>query len=565
MTAAEHDFRNRPEVHPGLAAHALRFDKRVEQVADRVFVAIGYGLANTVMVVGDGGIVVVDVMESIEAAAEARDALRAHSDLPVKALVYTHGHPDHVWGGRAWVPDSETGDVEVIAHESVGHYVNEFANTLATRYLLGGIHMYASMLPHGPDGYVVNGIGPRVRAGDRGYVPATHTFRTEEEVTVAGVRMKLVFAPGESPDQIFVWLPDDRVLLSGDNIYRSFPNIYTIRGARFRDPRDWYTSIDRMRAYEPDHVVPCHGSPISGAEQVMEILTTYRDGIQYVFDQTIRGMNRGLGPDELAHTVELPAHLREHPYLEELYGQVDFCVREIYAGLYGWFSGEGADLEPPPPAEESAEIVALAGGIEAATAALDAATADGRERWALRLATHILRVDPDNTAVRSQKAELLTTLAHRTINANARHWWLTEAAVLRGTLPLDADLARAVANSQGAGVLHAVPVAEIVAGLAVRLDPTAAAEVDRRIVWHVHDAGDSSMSDVSMAIRRGVCAVETLDTDSPDLEVTLDKAVLVALVVGEQTWNDALTDHRIDSNNPHLLLGTVSLFDGWAT
>src|SRR3954469_13699483 len=95
----EHDYRGHENVHPELADHALRYEKRVEQVTDRVFVAIGYGLAHTIMVVGDDGIVVVDVMESVESAAEARDALRQHSDLPVKALVYTHGHPDHVWGG----------------------------------------------------------------------------------------------------------------------------------------------------------------------------------------------------------------------------------------------------------------------------------------------------------------------------------------------------------------------------------------------------------------------------------------------------------------------------------
>src|SRR5262249_55208088 len=152
-------------VHPELAEHAHRYEKRVERVNDRVYVAIGYGLANTVMVVGDGGIVVIDVMESIESAAAGREALREHCDLPVKALVYTHGHPDPVWGGRAWVSEDEEAGVEVIAHESVGRFVNEFANILSPRYTLGSIYMYGSALPHSGDGFVVNGIGPRVHAG----------------------------------------------------------------------------------------------------------------------------------------------------------------------------------------------------------------------------------------------------------------------------------------------------------------------------------------------------------------------------------------------------------------
>lgn len=553
------DFRGHEHVHPELADHALRYERRVEQVTDRVFVAIGYGLANTIMIVGDGGIVVVDVMESVEAAAEARDALRAFSDLPVKALVYTHGHPDHVWGGRAWVDGEDASDVEVIAHESVGHFVNEFANILSPRYTLGGIYMYGGALPHSGDGFVVNGIGPRLHAGRRGYIPPTRTFTAEDDVEVAGIRMKLVFAPGESPDQIFVWLPDDRVLLSGDNLYRSYPNVYTIRGARFRDPRDWYGSLDKMRALRPEHLVPCHGGPISGAGDVMDTLTTYRDGIQYVFDQTIRGMNRGLTPDQLAGSVELPARLREHPYLRQLYGQVDFCVREIYAGLYGWFSGEGSDLQPPPPGEESSEIIALAGGVEPAAEALKVAVEGGRLRWAARLATHILRVDPGNETVKRLKATALTALAYETINANARHWWLTEAAVLKGDVPLTPEIGGVIANSRAAGVLAGVPVRETVAALSVRLDPVAAADVERTIVVRVPGEGD-----VALAIRRGVCAVEPFGFDQPDLVVVLTKTDLVQLTLGERRWADAVADGSVTvEGGTQLLLDTTALFDGW--
>ena len=157
------------------------------------------------------------------------------------------------------------------------------------------------------DAALVNaGIGPCLGIHENstmGLVRPTHTFEETLEQEISGVRFELVFAPGETNDQIFVWLPDKKVLLPGDNIYQSFPNLYTIRGTPYRDVNKWVESLDKMRALRPEHLVPSHTMPISGADKIYEILTDYRDAIQYVHDQTIRGMNRGLTPDELVETI----------------------------------------------------------------------------------------------------------------------------------------------------------------------------------------------------------------------------------------------------------------------
>ena len=88
---------------------------------------------------------------------------------------------------------------------------------------------------------------------------------------------------------------------------------------------------DRMRALRPAHLAPSHTRPVSGEQEVAEILTAYRDAIQFVHDQTIRGMNQGLTPDELVERIELPPHLRDHPWLRELYGTVEWSVRSVFA------------------------------------------------------------------------------------------------------------------------------------------------------------------------------------------------------------------------------------------
>ena len=154
---------------------------------------------------------------------------------------------------------------------------------------------------------------------------------------------------------------EKKLLLPGDNVYKAFPNLYTIRGTLDRDVLEWARSIDRMRALRPDHLAPSHTRPVSGAERIQGILTAYRDAIQYVHDQTIRGMNQGLTPDELVDRIELPPHLKSHPYLQEYYGTVEWSVRAVFSGYLGWFDGDTAPLSPASPHERAERMAELAG------------------------------------------------------------------------------------------------------------------------------------------------------------------------------------------------------------
>src|SRR5690606_12671130 len=131
----------------------------------------------------------------------------------------------------------------------------------------------------------------------------THTFEDALDLTIAGVDIRLIHAPGETPDQLVVWLPQQRVLIPADNVYQAFPNLYAIRGTAYRDVMQWVESIDIMRDLSPEYLVPCHTRPVYGAEAVMDVLTAYRDAIQFVHDQTVRGLNLGKTPDQLASEI----------------------------------------------------------------------------------------------------------------------------------------------------------------------------------------------------------------------------------------------------------------------
>ena len=129
-----------------------------------------------------------------------------------------------------------------------------------------------------------------------------------------------------------------------------------------RDTLQWVSALDLMLQLSPDHMVPQHTGPVSGQDNIRQIITAYRDAIQFVHDQTVRYMNKGLSGREIAEIVKLPAHLQEHPYLIEYYGTVEWSVKAVYHGYIGWFSGHPSDLHPLPVREEARKMVELAGG-----------------------------------------------------------------------------------------------------------------------------------------------------------------------------------------------------------
>ncbi len=523
---AAREPRSGEEAHAALVAHSAEFERRVYDVTDRVRVAVGFGLANAILLKGDDGVVIVDTLTSVESAREARAALQAGAPGPIRALVYTHNHADHVFGARGFVPE---GEVPVYAHETTNAYIDRVVNIIRPIIAMRSTRMFGTLLPPGPDGLVNDGIGPFLEVGPeytQSLIRPNRTFRDRLEVEIAGIRMQLVHAPGETNDQLFVWLPEERVLLPGDNVYKAFPNLYTIRGTSYRDPMDWVRSLDAMRDLEPAHLVPSHGRPLSGTDAIRDVLTAYRDAIQFVHDQTVRGMNLGLTPDELVERVRLPPHLREHPWLQELYGSVEWSVRSVFSGYLGWFDGDTATLSPAGPDERAAGFVALAGGREALLAAAREAVDAQRFAWGAELATQLLRADPDSAEARRVKARVLRELGRRSQSPNGRNYYLTQALELEGAVEVRNDL-----PTEGAQALIArLPIAQFMAALPVNLDPDKAADVELVVGFRFPDVEEA----YGVHVRRGVAELRSRAPERPDASITTDTEV----------WKDIITGRR---------------------
>jgi alkyl sulfatase BDS1-like metallo-beta-lactamase superfamily hydrolase len=236
-------------------------------------------------------------------------------------------------------------------------------------------------------------------------------------------------------DTISVWLPEKRVLMPGDDFLRAFPNISPIRGARPRSPEGWIGSLEKMIELGPEEVVPSHTRPVVGAAAARTALTAYRDGIRSILDQTIEGMKQGERPDELVQHVKLPPHLAENPYLQEFYGSVEWTVRGIYADRVGWFDGNATTLFPLPEKDRAAKLVGLIGGPDQVLARSRDALATREFTWAAELADYVLANDGANAVAKRIKAQALTELGERQMNAIARNYYLSSALYLLRGLP----------------------------------------------------------------------------------------------------------------------------------
>ena len=530
-----------PSIHPELKAHTEHFAKKVYKVTDRVYSAVGWNVANIVMIVGDDGLIMVDAGLSPQTSREVLAEFRKITDKPIVAVIYSHFHHDHIDGIKGLVPAEqvEAGETHIYAHRSLMQYLVDESALLGP--ILGVRTGYTfGFFLEGEDIEGMNsGIGPLATGGRPGsFIAPTRLVDDMLKVTIAGVDLEIIHVPSEAPDELAVYLPDSRVLIDTEVIQGpTFPNVYTLRGTKFRQPMPWVRSIDRLRRLKAAYLVPTHGRPVAGEDKVDEVLRMTRDGIQYVHDQTVRYMNKGLTPDELAQQVKLPPHLFEYaPYLRQYYGTVKQAVRQIYAGYLGWYEGDPVALDPLPPVEKAGRLIDLMGGGENVMEAARNAYKDQDYQWAAELATYLIRVDANNMEARRIKAAAFRRLGYASMNINWRNWYLTSALELEGRLDTLETAKKMADIFTPPDILAEMPVDVSINTWTTRLKAEETLSVNRSLGFEFTDLDET----YGLTIRRGICQFDVNPGNSMDMVLTMTKPVFNAVLSGATTIEEAV-------------------------
>lgn len=521
-----------------------------------IHVAIGYDLANTILIHTPEGNVVVDAMTGPEHAAAAKADLLAKAPGPTKALILTHSHIDHVGGATAWAPlEPEPGAaaVPIWATESFTERFFDQYGVFAQAEQQRGARQFGARVAERD--LPCSALGARIDFGSgvgSGVRLPTERFSGQTSLTVGGVTIELHEAHGETDDQLFVWLPQHRVLLPGDNVYRAFPNLYTIRGTHPRPVDTWIESLDRMRMLEPSLMIGSHTAPFVGAEHIAEVLRDYRDAVAFLRATVVRGANAGRSREQIAESVTLPTELADKPWLRELYGQLDWSALSIYDAELGWFDGQPEQLYPVASNELERNEIELMGGVAAVRAAASK-TDDPRLRLHLlgKLRRSGMIGEDQQEEFESAYVEALRAVAEQVSNTNGRGYLLEYA------LELEHGAAEKVDPELSDEFLREVPVGLFFEAMPTRLKLELAGDVDECLKLDLTDTGTS----VWISVRRGVVEVARdrpfPGTPEPFATLTTDSLTWKRIALQLDTAGGAVTGGRLKIDGP---LGRVQAF-----
>lgn len=504
------------------------------QVGERIYQVRGMDLSNMTVIEGDSGLILIDPLISAETARAGLELYYRHRPRkPVVAVIYSHAHVDHFGGVRGVIDEADVkaGKVRVIAPDGFfEHAVSE--NVLAGPAMMRRAqYMYGSLLPRGERGQVDAGLGKGTPSN------ATVTLIAPSEVigqaletrTVDGVEIEFQLTPGtEAPAEMNLYFPQFKTLCMAENATHTQHNVLTLRGALVRDAKVWAQYLDDALVRYGDKaevLFAQHHWPTWGGARIREYLADQRDMYAFLDSQTLRLINQGLTPTEIAAKLAtLPPRLAGKWYSRDYYGSLSHNVRAVYQRYMGFYDGNPANLDPLPPEEAGKRYVEAMGGPDAVLAGARKAVEGGDYRWAAQLLNHLVFAEPDNQAARELQADTLEQLGYQSENATWRNVYLS------GALELRQGVARAKARNSAPDMIRALTPSLFFDYLAVRIDAMKAADEDLLINWRFSDLGE----DYALTLRNGVLTHRNGARHAkPDVSLSMTKALLDRIALKE--------------------------------
>lgn len=524
-------------VNPDVLAHQATLVPGLQKLGTRVFGAEFMGYSNFGFIETNNGVIVVDAGWFPTPTANAYALLREQTNKPVIAVIYTHLHMDHYGGIQAILPSENAGDIPIYgpadweATIAMGQSVTHKA-TLRRAFMQMGIP-----IPEGLEGTVGNGIGPspRLERNDALSYPPTIEVPEKIVINIDGVDLEIFPAEGDVPEHLWVWLPEDRILFSGDAPpHGVFPAVETARFEMGRDPNKMMASVQKTIDLDPLAIVPGHSSIISDHSEIRELMTLTRDTIQFLIDQVDRFYLTNRSVDDLLNTIDLPPAVAAHPQLQPYYHRWEWMMQQRFTKRAG-FIDDWMDYLSHNAYDEAARLVPALGGRDKV---IDMAEANvsSDPQWAARLATYLILTNENDEEARQVRQQASIRFAQVTSSTNQRNYLLGLVAEENGDIDFDRMLRAPVAGS-----LRSLDDGELLGRLRNRVIAENADNVDITVRLDLTDGEVYDLRVINNVLR----------ISWPDEERAVasnwrtDRATVIGVLTDEMSLSEAITSGRI--------------------
>jgi len=360
-------------------------------------------IANASWVKTGDGIVVIDTLLNPEVAQKMKSKIN-QTGGPVKHVIYTHGHRDHVGGSRVFLDEKP----EFIAQRLLPERLEKYRILKEHSARVNAIQFNISFEPTRESPPIVE---------------PSKVYDEFMEFKLGDKTFELYHARAETDDATWVFVPEIKTVFVGDLIIKGFPNIGNpFKPTRFALP--WARALEAVRAKKPELLIAHGGRAVYKGKEIKELIDVTIEGIYAIHDQVVDCLNKDVPLDEMIHIVKLPDHLKDHKFLQFIYSRVEFAVYNIYRWYHGYFDFNPARLLPRPDYEVNTEIFNLIGSPQTILKRAEALLVDGQAQLALQVLDILVKQNPENIEARKLHLKILEKLCDEDYCLMSRNTWV---------------------------------------------------------------------------------------------------------------------------------------------
>jgi alkyl sulfatase BDS1-like metallo-beta-lactamase superfamily hydrolase len=502
------------------------------KVRDRVWQVRGIDAANMLVIQGDTGWIIIDPLMTTETASAALNLVNTYlGKRPVKAVIYGHSHPDH-FGGVKGVVDPENNPTVIAPAKFMESVVGEYAiagHAMSRRVS----YQFGMDLQPNPQGHVGGGIV--IESADGGTVtlipPTDSIENTGDERIIDGVRFQFQMVPEtEAPSEMNFYLPELKTLYISEIVSCTMHNIQTPRGALVRDALKWADFITEaidLYGDQAENLVTGHCWPRFGNDTIKHYLALQRDNYKFIHDQTMRLINQGGTPTEVARDLVIPDAISDSWANHGYYGTKGHNAKGVFQRYMGWWDGIPAHLNMHTAVEQGERYVA-AMGAERIMEVAQKAMQDGDYRWAAEILNHLVFAEPENEAAQALLADTYEQMGYQAESAITRNIYLTGALELRGGPKLKMELA-------SRDLVNAMSTEQFLDMMATRLDPKKIGDRSMTVAINLVDRDEQALISVNNAVLVGQMGKTV---EKPSVSVSGPRGMLMALFLQKAPLSD---------------------------